>query len=216
MKITKEQIADLKPCKEGYEWYLKNGSADLLETLLKVNEHNDSWARWLFTHLMNLSQKREIAIFAAELVLPIFEKKHPKDDRPRKAIEAAKKVLKDPSDKNKRVSAAYATYAAYAAYAAASYSASYASYSASYAASDASDAYAAYASYAASYAASDAYAAAYASAASAYAADSAAAAAYAVSVFAASDRKEIQEKIIREAVKILSKSERAKERKRGM
>ena len=51
------------------------------------------------------------AIFAAEQVIGFFEKKYPEDKRPRKAIEAAKDYLKDPSDKNK--AAAYA--AAYAA-----------------------------------------------------------------------------------------------------
>ena len=34
-----------------------------------------------------------LAIFAAELVIGIYEKKYPKDDRPRKAIESAKTWL---------------------------------------------------------------------------------------------------------------------------
>jgi len=38
-----------------------------------------------------------LAIFAAELVIDIYEKKYPNDDRPRKAIEAAKNYLKNPS-----------------------------------------------------------------------------------------------------------------------
>lgn len=42
-----------------------------------------------------------LAIFASELVLDNFEKKYPNDKRPRKAIEAAKKVLKNNTEKNR-------------------------------------------------------------------------------------------------------------------
>ena len=52
-----------------------------------------------------------LAIYAAELVIDIYEKKYPKDDRPRQAIEAAKKWLKHPT-----ANAANAANAAYAAY----------------------------------------------------------------------------------------------------
>jgi hypothetical protein len=38
-----------------------------------------------------------LAIFAAEMVIGLFEARYPADDRPRKAIEAAKSWLKDPS-----------------------------------------------------------------------------------------------------------------------
>ena len=58
----------------------------------------------------------ELAIFAAEQVIDIFEKYDKKDKRPREAIEAAKKWLKNPTEKN-RNAAAYAAYAANAAYA---------------------------------------------------------------------------------------------------
>jgi len=96
-----------------------------------------------------------IAVAFAEEVLHFFEEKHPKDLRPREAIEAAKRYLDVPSDAaaNAAASAAYAasayatTYAAYAAYATA-----YASNAANAANAAADAAYAA--SCAASYAAS--------------------------------------------------------------
>jgi len=53
--------------------------------------------RWRWTKKMSVS----LAIYAAELVLPIFEKKYPDDKRPRKAIEAAKRVLKADTIKNR-------------------------------------------------------------------------------------------------------------------
>lgn len=55
-----------------------------------------------------------IAIYAARLVLPIFEKLYPNDKRPRKAIEAAVNWLKNPTEKN-RIAAKKAARAAYAA-----------------------------------------------------------------------------------------------------
>jgi len=86
-------------------------------------------------------QKRDsvaFAIYCAELSLPIFEKRYPKDKRPRQAITAARRWLKNPTKKN--ADAADAAYAA--AYAAANAAA----------AADA-DAYAAYAAADAAYAA---------------------------------------------------------------
>jgi len=74
------------------------------------------------------------AILCAEAVLSIYEIKYPNDDRPRKAIEAAKKYLRHPS-----ADAARAAYAAYAA-ADAAYAAAYAADAAVYAAAYAADA----------------------------------------------------------------------------
>ena len=70
-----------------------------------------------------------LAIFAAELVIHIYKKRKPSDERPRKAIEAAKKWLADPSEENRKgaqIAAAVAD-AAYAdAYAASVADAAYA------------------------------------------------------------------------------------------
>jgi hypothetical protein len=46
-----------------------------------------------------------LSIFAAELVLDIYEKQYPDNDRPRKAIEAAKKVLQRDNEKNRSAAA---------------------------------------------------------------------------------------------------------------
>ena len=48
-----------------------------------------------------------LAVFAARLVLPIFEKARPNDDKPRKAIEAAEAWIDKPTKKN-AYAAAYA------------------------------------------------------------------------------------------------------------
>jgi len=61
------------------------------------------------------------SIYAARLVLNIFEKACPNDRRPREAIEAAETYIKSPTKKNRDAAyaAADAAHAAYAAYAAA-------------------------------------------------------------------------------------------------
>ncbi len=61
---------------------------------------------------MTYKQYVSYAVFAAEQVLDIFENKYPDDKRPRKAIQAAKKCIKNPSKENKKAADVYA--AAYA------------------------------------------------------------------------------------------------------
>ena len=50
-----------------------------------------------------------LAIFSAELCIGIYEKQYPNDDRPRKAIEAAKVWLTNPTEEN-RAGAAWAAW----------------------------------------------------------------------------------------------------------
>ena len=180
--ITLEKIKSMDPCSEGYVWYQENFPQktnkviDILNSLVSENKLN--WANWLIVRCLTRKQKIQYAIFAAEQVIETYEKKHPDDERPRKAIEAAKEYSKTPSVENK-----FAAASASAAASDAAYDAAYAAASAAYAA-----AHAAYA------AADAAYAAAYAAAA--HAASSAAyAAAYAA--YDAVDVDEIKVRIIR-------------------
>ena len=200
--ITLEKIKSMDPCSEGYVWYQENFPQktnkviDILNSLVSENKLN--WANWLIVRCLTRKQKIQYAIFAAEQVIETYEKKHPDDERPRKAIEAAKEYSKTPSVENK-----FAAASASAAASDAAYDAAYAAASAAYAA-----AHAAYAAYAAAYAAYDAYAAsasaaAYAAAhaayAAAHAASSAASDAYAAAYAAydAVDVDEIKVRIIR-------------------
>src|SRR5271157_1655221 len=139
-----------------------------------------------FHHQLPIESKTRfvrLAIQAAELVLPIFTEKFPNDDRPAKAIQAAKNWLEHP-DQTESTKAAYA--ASTAARAAAVAAAPSAARAAAHAASNAADAaasaaYAAYAAYAADRGAINA---AYAASAASNAAD---AATYAAARAAASD-----------------------------
>jgi len=66
------------------------------------------WTKW---------DSVELAVYAAELVIGIFEKQHPDDKRPRQAIEAARAWLEDPNTKTSAAAwdAAWAAWAASAA-----------------------------------------------------------------------------------------------------
>ena len=99
------------------------------------------YANWLIVRCMTThEQKVAYAIYAAELVIGIYEKKYPGNLASRKAIEAAKAYLANPCEKTRKA-AAYAAYAAddadaaaYAAAAAAAYAAAAAAYAAAAAA----------------------------------------------------------------------------------
>ena len=150
MKISIKWLEKNGACSEGKEWFQNQQETDGVLVIKKlIGEKQYNWANWTIVRLMTHKQKVQYAVYAAEQVIEIFEKKYQNDKRPREAIEAAKAYLKDPSDKNKNA-AANAANAAYAAAYAAAYSA-YSAYSAD----------AAYSAYAAANAAAyDAYAAA--------------------------------------------------------
>jgi hypothetical protein len=86
------------------------------------DDNKECWSEMKVVKAYKWTKKDSVklAIFSAEQVLKYYEEKYPDDKRPRKAIEAAKKWLSNPSKKS-RAAAAYA--AAYAAYAAAAYAA---------------------------------------------------------------------------------------------
>jgi len=122
MKVTLAWLRENNACKEGIEWFKVRKESNLpevLESLLK--EEYFQWANWTIVRFMSHKQKVQYAVFAAEQVIEIFEKKYPEDARPRKAIETAKKWIENPSEENRAANAAYAAYAnaANAAYAAA-------------------------------------------------------------------------------------------------
>ena len=163
MIINKQWLKKNKACTEGYQWFIQRykGDTDVCELLTALAKDNRFfWTRWVFQHL-ELPKEVYIktAIYCAELVLPLFEKKYPKDARPRKAIQVAKNWLKNPNNKTAAAAYAAAANATDAAYAAANatddtayaaYAAAYAAYAAANAANAANAAYAAtYAAYAA-------------------------------------------------------------------
>lgn len=131
MKTTYAKIKSFDPCTKGWEILLKNTNPKMdmekeinLMDILRSNGIRDAvWALRCFDYM-------DWCLFAcevAESVLPIFEKKYPKDDRPRKALQAirdykAGKITKQ--DLSAAYDAAYAaSAAAYDAAASAAYAA---------------------------------------------------------------------------------------------
>ena len=140
MKITEKWLQDKNACESSFNHVKENGyinlnGVDFVKKLIRNKRLSD--ANWLIVRIMNKKQKVEYAIFAAEQAISIFEKKYPEDNRPRNAINAAKKYLKNPCKKTKNAADAAADAAdaaAYAAYAAYATDATDATYAAAYAA----------------------------------------------------------------------------------
>ena len=211
MKLTKEWLKEKYACSDGFNWFTKQketNSTKVLKTL--IEQEKLDWANWLIVRVMTRPQYLAYAIYAAEQVIDIYEKRNPCNDKPRKAIDAAKAVLANDTKENRAATAAAATAAADAyADAAAAYAATAAAYA------DAADAYAAAAAAATATAAADAYAdaaaayaAADAAAAAAYTdAAAAAAAAYTDAAAAADARNKMKLKILEYGLKLLGQKE---------
>jgi len=92
MLITKDYLKSMNPCEDRYKHYLQNykdwqGTLDEFLDLPKLT-HDDK--RWVFVRSIDKNKLRFVAADFAERVLHIYENKYPNDDRPRKAIEAAR------------------------------------------------------------------------------------------------------------------------------
>src|SRR3990167_1558038 len=109
MKITNQWLKEQNACKEGVEWFLNQKETAGLKVVSKLlKQDRFGWSNWLIVRLMTHKQQIQYAVFAAEKVLSIYEKKYPGDKRHRQAIEAAKAVIQDPSEGNKRAANAAA------------------------------------------------------------------------------------------------------------
>jgi hypothetical protein len=128
MTITNKWLCNNVARVQYREWVarqIKTAAADVVTQLMSENRF--FWANWLTCRALSGKQRIQYAIFPAEQVLDVFEKKYPADKRPRLEIEAAKKVLERDTSKNRKAAhaaahsshssdpATYATYAAIAA-----------------------------------------------------------------------------------------------------
>ncbi|MHB1799388.1 MAG: putative immunity protein [Vulcanimicrobiaceae bacterium] len=142
---TLAEIRAHKPCTEGSRTLTTALRSDYGDTtplpLLRIVDTNGiADALWALAHV-GPDGKRIAVKFAAdcaERVLPIWEARHPDDDRPRKAIEAARggSASAYAATDDTYFDAYYAAYYAYYAYYCTdtSHSAAYAAHSAAYAA----------------------------------------------------------------------------------
>lgn len=131
MKITKQFLEKWHACSEGVEWVLSQNTDDAITLVNRLIEHNLGWANWLVVRCLEPRRGQlRYAIYAAESVIGIFEEKYPNDTRPRLAVDAAKKVLKNDTQVN-RDAAARAAGASWEAWAESAGSSAWASRAAS-------------------------------------------------------------------------------------
>ena len=107
--------------RDAFENYIYGDRFFIVEARGKIKKENDKFVASEMRLISEVDLKRvsvEWAIYCASLVLSIYEKEYPTDNRPRKAIEAAEKWLENPNEKN-RIAAKAAAAAAKAADAAA-------------------------------------------------------------------------------------------------
>ena len=105
--ITLGWLEEHNACDEGVTWFKKQKKTDVVDVLKALlADRKFEWAYWVLCRVFRPEQKLAYAIFSAEQVLSIFETQFPNDKRPRRAIEAAKRILENPN-KKKRVVATY-------------------------------------------------------------------------------------------------------------
>jgi hypothetical protein len=102
MKLSVDILHKHSACSEGLKWYTANGSPDTVGKTISAllqsdNDNRHQWSSWLLSEMLPPNNKIRYAIYAAELVIELFEKQYPNDRRPRNAIDAAIAYLKKPS-----------------------------------------------------------------------------------------------------------------------
>ena len=103
MKITKEWLKEQEVCIEGFDWFNNQGEVDSIKIIRKlIAEKKFDYANWLIVRIMKYEQYVAYAIYAAELVIDIYEKKYKNDNSPRLAIEAAKLCLTNNTEENRQ------------------------------------------------------------------------------------------------------------------
>ena len=123
MKITDEFLHKHEACSSSLKYVKANNYIGLEAGIFikkLIEEKRLSDANWLITRCLSKKNKVKYAVFAAEQVLHIYEKQYPNDNRPRKAIEPAKKFIASSYDAYAAAAADAAADAASAAAAAAS------------------------------------------------------------------------------------------------
>ena len=82
MIITEKWLQEKSACSEGAEWFVNQKETDGLAVVKKlIAENKLDWANWLIVRVMEADKKNgyrmyvSYAVYAAECVIDIFEKK---------------------------------------------------------------------------------------------------------------------------------------------
>jgi hypothetical protein len=105
MNMTVVKLTKLDACPEGIQYFKEHKFKTVEQAITEILKTNHDkrldWSNWLISHSLSKMNCIRYAVYAAEQVIDIFEKKYPEDKRPRKAIQAAKRYLKNPTEENK-------------------------------------------------------------------------------------------------------------------
>jgi len=105
METSARLLKKMGVCSEGVDWFRENygtktvNAVDAVRLSLRQGKHSD--CNWLLSTALNRENKIRYACYAAKQVLEIFEEQYPNEKRPRQAINAALKCIKNDTDKNR-------------------------------------------------------------------------------------------------------------------
>ena len=115
-RIDNRWLKKWNACSEGVDWFNAQKEREpiaVLKALMAVNKLDD--ANWVIVRLMSREQRIRYACYAAKQVLHSFEEKYPDDKRPREAINAALRCIKNNTPENKSAARSAARSAAWSA-----------------------------------------------------------------------------------------------------
>jgi len=100
--ISTRWLLKHEACEEGVEWFKNCGETEVKRVLAKLRDDEQfDYAIWLIKRVNTKRENVRLAIYCAELCLHRFEERYPNDKRPRNAIKAAKRWLKNPTEANR-------------------------------------------------------------------------------------------------------------------
>lgn len=102
MNITQRWLGSNGACSEGMEWFFGQKETNLTKVVkaLIKQKHYD-WAVWVINKTITREQRIQYAYYAAKKVLPVYEKAHFSDKRPREALKAVLKYIKNSTEENR-------------------------------------------------------------------------------------------------------------------
>jgi len=106
MKVTKNWLVKHNACSDGMSFVTEHkliGTDECYFIRQLVKLDRPDWALWLLVRRLDRKDRIRFAVYCAKDVLPIYEAKHPDDDRPRKTIEAAEACVETNTKKNRDV-----------------------------------------------------------------------------------------------------------------
>jgi len=106
--LFKEYLESINACHDAVDW----AGGKTLDDCWQTCDRPD-WMLWLYER--NTPDKMtcvKIAVYAARLVLPLWQEKYPEDLRPQRAIEAAEKWVENLSEETRQAAVAAGAWAA--------------------------------------------------------------------------------------------------------